>query len=270
MARLALVTGASTGIGRACAVHLAARGFQVLAGVRDPADAPGGLEPVRLEVTSEQDVAAAAERVGGELHVLVNNAGIAVNGPIEVLPVDEWRRQFEVNLFGQVGLTQALLPALLRARGCVVNMSSISGRNASPLIAPYAASKFALEAFNDSLRRELAGQGVRVVCVEPGAIATPVWGKSAAAGEQLVAEMPDDARRRYDALIDGMRRTAERLAREGLPPEAVAEVVGRAVTARRPRTRYVIGRDARIQAVAARLLPDRVLDRLVARVYLSR
>jgi NAD(P)-dependent dehydrogenase (short-subunit alcohol dehydrogenase family) len=264
MARLALVTGASTGIGRACAVHLAGLGFHVLAGVRDPADAPAGVEPLRLDVTSEADVATAAERVGGELHALVNNAGIAVNGPIEVLPVEQWRRQFEVNLIGQVAITQALLPALVRARGCVVNMSSISGRVASPVIGPYAASKFALEAFNDSLRREVSGLGVRVVCIEPGAIATPVWGKSAAAGERLVAEMPDDALGRYAQVIDGMRRTGERLGREGLPPEAVAEVVGRAVTARRPRARYVVGREAKIQAVAARLLPDRVLDTVIA------
>jgi NAD(P)-dependent dehydrogenase (short-subunit alcohol dehydrogenase family) len=265
MRSLALVTGASTGIGRACALHLAGLGFHVLAGVRDPADAPDGLEPLRLDVTSEADVAAAAERVGGELRVLVNNAGIAVNGPIEVLPVEEWRRQFEVNLIGQVAITRALLPALVRARGSVVNMSSISGRVASPVIGPYAASKFALEAFNDSLRREVAGLGVRVVCIEPGAIATPVWGKSAAAGDRLVAEMPDDVLRRYARVVDGVRRTAERMGREGLPPEAVAEAVGRAVTARRPRARYVIGREARIQAVAARLLPDRVMDRLIAR-----
>jgi NAD(P)-dependent dehydrogenase (short-subunit alcohol dehydrogenase family) len=269
MPRLVLVTGASTGIGRACATHLAGLGFEVLAGVRDRADAPPGVEPLRLDITSEADVSTATERVGDRLHALVNNAGIAVNGPIEVVPVAEWRRQFEVNLLGQVAVTRALLPALLRARGCVVNMSSISGRNASPLIAPYAASKFALEAFNDSLRREVSAHGVRVVCIEPGAIATPVWGKSAAAGEQLVAEMPEDARQRYATLIDGVRHTAERLARDGLPPEAVAEVVGRAVTARRPRARYVVGREARIQSIAARLLPDAAMDRVVARALTS-
>jgi NAD(P)-dependent dehydrogenase (short-subunit alcohol dehydrogenase family) len=265
MPRLALVTGASTGIGRACAVHLAGLGFHVLAGVRDPADAPPGAEPLRLDVTSESDIAAAAERVGDELHVLVNNAGIAVNGPIEVLPVEEWRRQFEVNLIGQVAVTKALLPAILRARGCVVNMSSIGGRVANPLLAPYAASKFALEAVSDSLRREVSAHGVRVVCIEPGAIATPVWGKSAAEGQRLVASMPEDARGRYVKLIERVRAIAQQLARDGLPPEAVAEAVGRAVTARRPRTRYVIGRDAKRQAVAARLLPDRVMDRLIAR-----
>jgi len=128
VARPALVTGTSTGIGRAIAVHLAGRGFEVLAGVRRPEDAPPGLEPIVLDVTSEQDVAAAAARVGRTLHALVNNAGIAVNGPIEVVPVEQWRRQFDVNVFGQVAVTRALLPALLHARGRIVNISSISGR----------------------------------------------------------------------------------------------------------------------------------------------
>jgi NAD(P)-dependent dehydrogenase (short-subunit alcohol dehydrogenase family) len=269
MAPLALVTGASTGIGRACATHLAGLGFEVLAGVRDPAAAPPGLEAVRLDVTSPEDIAAVAERVGPSLHALVNNAGIAVNGPIEVLPVAEWRRQLEVNVLGQVAVTQALLPALLNARGRIVNMSSISGRIALPLVAPYAASKFALEAVNDALRREVGPHGVHVACVEPGAIATPVWEKSRAEGERLVAEMPDDARRRYDALINGLRRQVERMARNGLPPAAVAEAVGHALTARRPRTRYVIGREARVRLLVAGLLPDRAFDALVRRALTS-
>jgi NAD(P)-dependent dehydrogenase (short-subunit alcohol dehydrogenase family) len=265
MPPLALVTGASTGIGRACAIHLAQHGFEVLAGVRHADDAPSGLEPVRLDVTSADDIATAAERVGGTLHALVNNAGIAVNGPVEVLPVEQWRRQFEVNVIGQVAVTRALLPALLNARGRIVNMSSIGGRVALPLLGPYAASKFALEAVTDALRREVARHGVHVACVEPGGIVTPVWEKSRAEGERLVNEMPADARLRYDGLIHALRRAAERQARDGLPPEAVAEVVGHALTARRPRTRYVVGREARVQAVLARLLPDRAVDALVRR-----
>jgi NAD(P)-dependent dehydrogenase (short-subunit alcohol dehydrogenase family) len=265
MAPLALVTGASTGIGRACVTHLTGLGFEVLAGVRSESDAPPASEAVRLDVTSADDIDAAARRVGPRLDALVNNAGIAVNGPIEVLPVEEWRRQLEVNVIGQVAVTRALLPALLSARGRIVNISSISGRFALPMVAPYAASKFALEAVSDCLRREVGPLGVRVACVEPGAIATPVWGKSRAEGERLVAEMPADARRRYDGLINAVRREAARMEREGLPPAAVAEVVGHALTARRPRTRYVVGREARMRAVAARLLPDRALDALVRR-----
>jgi NAD(P)-dependent dehydrogenase (short-subunit alcohol dehydrogenase family) len=265
MPRLALVTGASTGIGRASALHLAGLGFHVLAGVRDPADAPDGLEPLVLDVTSEKEVTAAAERVGAELHALVNNAGIAINGPVEVVPLDEWRRIVEINLLGQVAVTRALLPAVLRARGRVVNMSSIGGRVANPLFGPYSATKFALEAVSDALRREVAAHGVKVVSIEPGGIATPIWDKGLDDGRRIMADMPEEAARRYARLIPAVTKVAERLAREGLPPEAVAEVVGKAVTARRPRARYVVGRDAKIQAIAARLLPDRVLDAVIAR-----
>jgi NAD(P)-dependent dehydrogenase (short-subunit alcohol dehydrogenase family) len=265
MARLALVTGTSTGIGRATAVHLARHGFEVLAGVRRPEDAPPGLEPVVLDVTSEDDIAAAAGRVGPALHALVNNAGIAVNGPVEVVEVDQWRRQLEVNLIGQVAVTRALLPALLNTRGRVVNISSIGGRIAWPLIGPYTASKFALEAVTDALRREVGAHGVHVVSVEPGGIATPVWDKSRAEAERMIAAMPADVRRRYDGAIAGIVRHAERLARTGLPPDAVAEVVADALTARRPRTRYLVGREAKAQALLARVLPDRAFDALIAR-----
>jgi NAD(P)-dependent dehydrogenase (short-subunit alcohol dehydrogenase family) len=263
MPRLALVTGASTGIGRACALHLAGLGFHVLAGVRDPADAPDGLEPLRLDVTSESDVAAAAERVGGELHALVNNAGIALTGPVEVVPLDDWRRIVDVNLLGPVAVTRALLPAVIRARGRVVNMSSIGGRVANPLLGPYSATKFALEAVSDSLRREVAAHGVKVVSIEPGGIATPIWDKGLDDGRRITRDMPEQAARRYAKLIPAVIQVAERLGREGLPPEAVAEVVGKAVTTRRPRARYVIGRDAKVQAIAARLLPDAAMDALI-------
>lgn len=269
MAPLALVTGASTGIGRACATRLVDLGFHVLAGVRNLDNAPERTEALRLDVTSEDDVAAAAERIGAELHVLVNNAGIAVSGPVEVVPVDHWRRQMEVNLVGQVAVTRALLPAVLRTRGHIVNMSSIGGRVANPLFGPYSASKFALEAMSDALRREVAPHGVRVVLVEPGGIATPIWDKGHADADQMLEGADPDAVRRYGTLIEQVRRSTERLAREGLPPEAVAEVVGTAVTTQHPRARYVVGRQAQIQAVAARLLPDRVFDALVAR-YLRR
>jgi NAD(P)-dependent dehydrogenase (short-subunit alcohol dehydrogenase family) len=267
--RLALVTGTSSGIGRATAIHLAELGFEVLAGVRAPADAPPGLEPIRLDVTSQADIQAAATRVGPGLAALVNNAGIAVNGPIESVELDEWRRQFEINLFGQVAVTRALLPALLAARGRIVNISSISGRVAWPLISPYCASKFALEAVTDALRREVGPHGVRAISIEPGSIATPVWDKSRAEGERLVATMPEAARRRYEWQIAALVTLAAQQGRDGLPPEAVAAVVGRALTARRPRTRYVIGREAKVQAVLARVLPDRAFDALIRRLLIA-
>jgi NAD(P)-dependent dehydrogenase (short-subunit alcohol dehydrogenase family) len=270
MARLALVTGASTGIGRACALHLAGLGFEVLAGVRHAGDAPPGTEPLTLDVTVEEQVAAAAGRAGATLDALVNNAGIAVTGPVEVLDVAEWRRQLEVNLLGQVAVTRALLPALLAARGRVVNLSSISGRVAIPLLGPYAASKFALEGFNDALRREVEPHGVRVVSVEPGGIATPIWDKGTAGAQTLVDAMEPGALARYGELIDAARRQAGRLGREGIPAESVAEIVGRAITADRPRTRYVVGREARVQAALSRVLPDRAMDALIRKAYLRR
>jgi NAD(P)-dependent dehydrogenase (short-subunit alcohol dehydrogenase family) len=265
MAPLALVTGASTGIGRACALHLAGLGFEVLAGVRRSGDAPPGTEPLTLDVTAEEQVAAAAARIGERLDALVNNAGVVVTGPVEALDVGEWRRQLEVNLLGQVAVTRALLPALLAARGRVVNMSSISGRVAIPLLGPYAASKFALEGFNDALRREVEPHGVRVVSVEPGGIATPIWGKGMDDARRIMGGMTEEQQRRYAGVIASVTKAVERIAREGLAPEEVAKVVGEAVTADRPRARYVVGRDAKVQAVAARLLPDRVFDAVVAR-----
>ena len=269
MPPLALVTGASSGIGQACATRLLDLGFHVLAGVRKLEDAPQRTEALKLDVTDEADVAAAAERVGAELHVLVNNAGVAVSGPIEVVPIEDWRRQIEINLLGQVAVTRALLPAVLRARGHIVNMSSISGRVASPLFGPYAASKFALEAMSDALRREVSRHGVRVVVIEPGGIATPIWEKGHADADRMLEGADPEAARRYGDVIDAVRRATERLARDGLPPEAVADVVGEAVTTRNPRARYVIGRQAQIRALMARLLPDRAFDALVAR-YLRR
>jgi NAD(P)-dependent dehydrogenase (short-subunit alcohol dehydrogenase family) len=266
-----LLSGASTGIGRATVERLGRAGWRVLAGARSDQDLEAlgrlpGTEPLRLDVTSDADVAAAAATVGGRLDALVNNAGIAVTGPVEGLPISAWRDQLEVNLLGQVRVTQALLPAVLAARGRIVNMSSIGGRQALPLFGPYAASKYALEAMTDALRRELRGQGVQVVAVEPGAIATPIWGKGIAEAEAHLAELGEAPLRRYERLIAAVRREAERAAVEGLDPADVAAVVETALTARRPRTRYVVGRDARVQAVLARVLPDRALDALIGRV----
>jgi NAD(P)-dependent dehydrogenase (short-subunit alcohol dehydrogenase family) len=265
-----LLSGASSGIGRACAERLGRAGWRVLAGARRDADldalgALPGVEPLRLDVLAEADVTAAATAAGERLDALVNNAGVAVTGPVEALPLEAWREQLEVNLLGQVALTRAVLPAVVRAGGRIVNMSSIGGRAALPLFGPYAASKFALEAMTDALRRELRGQGVTVVAVEPGPIATPIWAKGLAEADGLLAGMTADQHRRYDELIAAVRRQAERAQTEGLDPAEVAAVVETALTARRPRTRYVVGREARIQAVLARVLPDRAMDALVAR-----
>jgi NAD(P)-dependent dehydrogenase (short-subunit alcohol dehydrogenase family) len=268
--RTVLVTGASTGIGRTTALMLAELGATVLAGVRDPAagDALGPtVRPVRLDVTNPDDIAALdLERLDG----LVNNAGIAVSGPLEFLPVEALRRQFEVNVIAQLAVTQACLPALRESRGRIVNISSIAGRVALPLYGPYSASKFALEALSDSLRRELRGSGVHVSLVEPGAIATPIWDRGIAAADALWDAMPPVAHERYGTLVATLRGEASQQGVKGEPPEAVARIIVSALTADRPRTRYVIGRDARIQAGLARVLPGRAVDALLAAVLRSR
>jgi len=270
MAPSVLITGASTGIGRACAERLAGHGWRVLAGARADADldalaALPGIEPVRLDVTDAAQVQEAGARAGAALDALVNNAGVATTGPLELVELDEWRRQLEVNVLGQVAVTRAVLPAILRARGRIVNVSSISGLVALPLFGPYSASKFALEAITDSLRRELRGQGVTVVAIEPGGVSTPIWGKGLAAGDAATAEMDAAQASRYGRLIGAVRTQAECSDAGGLAPAAVAEVVETALTAPRPRTRYAVGRDVRMRAALGRLLPDRVMDALIAR-----
>ncbi len=268
-----LVTGASTGIGRATALYLQARGFRVFASVRrekDAADLPGAT-PVLLDVESSESIRAASEAVAGALEDgalegLVNNAGIAVSGPLEFLEMSDLRRQFEVNLFGQVAVTQAFLPFLRRAKeGRIVNMSSISGRITAPLLGPYSMSKFALEAFSDALRRELEPFGLSVSVVEPGAIKTPIWDKGLDSSKERIARMPERVRELYGRPIETLRQRAQEMSERGAPAEKVAQAVHHALTAARPKTRYLVGFDAKITAKLAWLLPDRAMDRLMRR-----
>jgi NAD(P)-dependent dehydrogenase (short-subunit alcohol dehydrogenase family) len=268
-----LVTGASTGIGRATALYLAARGFRVFASVRkekDAAELPDA-SPVVLDVTDADSIRAASEVVsralGDEALVgLVNNAGIAVSGPLEFLEMSEIRRQFDVNLFGQIAMTQAFLPLLRRARrGRIVNMSSISGRIAAPLLGPYTMSKFALEAFSDALRRELEPFGISVSVVEPGVIKTPIWDKGVDSSKERVARMPEKALELYGRRIEHLRKRAQEMSESGIPAEEVAKAVHHALVSKRPRTRYLVGADAKMAARLAWLLPDRALDRLMRR-----
>jgi NAD(P)-dependent dehydrogenase (short-subunit alcohol dehydrogenase family) len=265
-----LVTGASTGIGEATALHLKGLGFDVVGAVRKDEDAArlrdSGLRSLLLDVTDPDSIAAASADLGdGPLAGLVNNAGIAVAAPLEFLPIDQLRRQLEVNVVGQVAVTQAFLPALRAGRGRIVNVSSIGGRVALPLVGAYNMSKFALEAFSDSLRRELLSQGVDVIAIEPGGVKTPIWRKGGELADELVDGMPPDAERLYGRLIAGVRKQTARIAQGGSPPSAVAEVIGTALTAKRPRTRYLVGRDAKMRARVDAVLPDRLMDRAVER-----
>ena len=270
---LVVITGASTGIGRASVDHLAAAGFQVLAGVRTEAAAAevagGHIEPVLVDITDAGQIAALAERVRSDpakrpLRALINNAGISVNAPVEGIPLPDWRRQFEANLFGHVAMIQALLPALLASHGRVINISSIGGLIAGPTYGAYSASKFAMEAMSDALRREVRPFGVDVVVVEPGAIATEIWSKGSATAAGLWKGMTEEQQARYAPLLRAIRKqTGDRTTR-GLPPDQAAAVIVEAVTARRPRTRYLVGRDAKFIAAMAKVLPDRALDRMIS------
>lgn len=273
-----LVTGASTGIGGAAALHLAELGFSVLAGVRREADAErlaaagsGRVVPVMLDVTEAGSIESAAgaveEAVGAAgLHALVNNAGIAAPSPLELLPPDALRRQLEVNVVGQVAVTQAMLPALRRSWGRIVNVSSVGGRVASPGLGAYSASKFALEALSDALRMELHPWGIDVVVVEPGSIRTEIWRRGEERGDSLLERVPEERAAMYSGLIEGLRRMAKRTQERAIPPEKVAARIGRALTARRPRTRYVVGFDARVQIALGAALPDRLNDALLRRL----
>lgn len=267
MTRTAIVTGASSGIGEACAVRLARAGWRVLAGVRREGDAPEGTEEVLLDVTDPEQIRGAADRVD-ELDGLVNNAGIALGSPLELVPVDQLRYQLEVNLVGQVAVTQALLPALRRAKGRIVFIGSIAGRSALPFLAPYAASKHALEAVADSLRLELKPFGISVSIVEPGSIRTAIWGRSAARADELAAGMDSEVAELYAARVAAFRSVALKRGEGGAPADRVAEVVEEALNAERPNARYLVGRDAKLRAGFERL-PDRLRDRIYERVLLK-
>ena len=271
-----LISGASTGIGRACAEHLDSLGFTVFAGVRQHSDADslrssgsGRTQPLMLDVTDSKSIASAMRTVDDAcpagLAGLVNNAGISVGGPLEFVAIEEWRRQLEVNFIGQVAVTQAALPALRRARGRIVNMTSIGGRLATPFLGPYNASKFALEAVTDALRLELRQFGIGVTAVEPGAVATPIWEKGRASLGEATANMPAEALELYSAGMAAIPKFIALGERSGVPPLEVARAVEHALTASRPKPRYVVGRDAKARLFLTRLLPTRVMDRLVGR-----
>lgn len=276
--RSILVTGASTGIGRAAVLALLEEGFRVFAGVRNEAaaqrlradaspDAVTRFETLELDVTRADQIEAAASRLHkalGErgLWGLFNNAGISVNGPIEHLSIDGLRRQLEVNLVGQVAVTQALIPLLRSARGRIVSTGSVAGFIAMPGLGPYAMSKHAMEAFSDSLRRELHPWGIEVSLLEPGAISTEIWQKGIDDADALEREWPPEVTAQYGPLIRTLRKAAADSARRASPAERVAQDVVHAFTASRPRTRYRMGRDSGIQRWISRL-PDRWADALL-------
>jgi NAD(P)-dependent dehydrogenase (short-subunit alcohol dehydrogenase family) len=272
-----IVTGASTGIGEACALRLDKAGFRVFAGVRKEEDgarvkaqASERLSPLIIDVTDAASIALANDTVSAALGDaglagLVNNAGVGVGGALEYLPLDDLRRQLEVNVIGQIAVTQAFLPLIRKGRGRIVNMGSIGGKVATPFLGPYNASKFAMEALTDALRQELRPWGIQVVIIEPGNIKTPIWDKARSSADEVERSMPEEGRKLYSGAIKALRETVDKQAASGIPPDEVAKRVEHALTASRPKTRYLVGGDARMQHVLGRVVPDRARDGLVAR-----
>lgn len=265
--RSALVTGSSTGIGAATATRLAEHGWRVYAGVRRDEDgerlvgeATGDVVPVILDVTDGDSIAAAVERIRddvGRLHGVVNNAGVGMGGPVEVVGPDEWREQFEINVFGLLAVTRATFPLVDAADGRFVHVGSIAGRVSSPGLAPYAASKHAVSAINWSMRGEFARLGrMNSSVVEPGEIKTAIWGKAEATLSEMEQRLDRD---RYGWLLDMMTGFLAEADEKAIEPDRVAEVIEKALTAKRPKARYLVGTDAKVQATLARL-PDRVRE----------
>lgn len=275
--RSILVTGASTGIGEACVLELDRRGHRVFAGVRSEKDAQRlrgqgsqRLIPVLLDVTSAEQITAAAakvrEIVGDRgLDGLVNNAGIGLGGPLEVIPLEKLRLQFEVNVVGQIAVTQAMIPLLRMARGRIVNVGSLNGRISAPYIGPYAASKHAMEALTDAMRLELRHWGIAVSIIEPANVKTPIWGKVHDFTDHLIGEVTPEQLALYQRDVEAMRHAVTRLAETGMPVQRVVHAVLRALFARRPRTRYPVGAGIGILLNAVKFVPDRVRDWFILR-----
>jgi NAD(P)-dependent dehydrogenase (short-subunit alcohol dehydrogenase family) len=272
-----LITGTSTGIGRSCALALDRHGYRVVAGVRNDDDAKAlkdeGSErivPIRLDVTDEAQIAESVRSVERVLADdpfvgLINNAGIVVSGPLEFLQPADLRRQLEVNLVGHLAVTQAFMPLLRRFKGRIVFTGSLSGVFTTPLLGPYCMSKYAMEALCDALRLELKPWGIKVILLQPGAIATPIWDKGIRKSEESFDVAPQQLRELYTPMIEDVQHLMRRIERSAAPTDVVAKSLLRAVSARRPKPRYTMGQSARAQHVIARL-PTRLRDWLIARL----
>ena len=272
-----VVTGTSTGIGAATAVYLANRGFRVFAGVRREADAEplssqtkGELTGLLIDITDGAMISSAVETVSaavGErgLAGLVNNAGIVMPGPLEFQPLADFREQLEVNLIGQLAVTQAFLPLIRRGKGRIVNVGSIGGRLVLPIHGAYHASKFGMEALSDALRLELRQWRIPVSLVDPGATKTAIFGKTLAALDAMQRTLGEGGHQEYDAQMAAIRRTVEKTAAGAAPPIELAKAIAEALTADKPKARYLAGAGAKAAVALARTPSDRVKDLAVAK-----
>ncbi|MER7171685.1 SDR family NAD(P)-dependent oxidoreductase [Streptomyces mesophilus] len=275
---LMVVSGAATGIGAATAQQLASRGFHVLAGVRTDEEAEAiradGVEPVMLDITVPRHIEALAQRIADDpeqrgLRALINNAGIEINAPIEVLPLELWREQFEVNLFGHIAVIQKLLPFLRQSRGRIVNISSVGGVAALPIFGAYAGTKFALEAASDALRREVKAQGIQVVVVQAGGVKTEMAAHSGEISLGFADKMSPEHERLYGNLIRSTVASNTAFLKRAVPAEKAAAKIANVATKARPRTRYTLGMDAAFTVPLARHLPDRLMDNVLAASHRS-
>jgi NAD(P)-dependent dehydrogenase (short-subunit alcohol dehydrogenase family) len=224
--------------------------------------------PVILDVTSQSQIDAAVKLVetapGNGLQGLVNNAGVSVNGPLEFLTAEDVRKQLEVNVVGQVAVTQAFLPLIRKGEGRIVNIGSIAGKMATPFLGPYCASKHAMEAISDSLRQELRPWGIHVALIEPGSIKTEIWDKGLRDADDFERNAPEQAMQLYGNAFSALRNAAREFGERGIPADRVAKAVEHALTAGRPHTRYIVGFDATVQRIIRNVVPDGLRDRLVA------
>jgi NAD(P)-dependent dehydrogenase (short-subunit alcohol dehydrogenase family) len=273
----ALITGTSTGIGEACVARLAERGWTVYAGVRRAEDGDrlkakytGDVRPVMLDVSKGEDITRVIAEISSEvgdrgLQALVNNAGVGVGGPVEYVTEADWRWVFDVNLFAVVALTRAAIPMLRTGHGRIVHVGSIGGRLSSPGLAPYSASKHAIEALAEAQRHEFARSGtpIKVALIEPGEVKTAIWDKADTSADEIERALDDTGRKRYQWLLDESRGFIDEGREKGVPPAKVADAVEHALTATKPKARYLVGPDAKLAGHLITRLPDRARDTMV-------
>jgi short-subunit dehydrogenase len=271
-----LITGTSSGIGFALAEQLAARGYLVWAAARQLSSLqtltnrfPSQIKPVQLDVTNSQQISSVVAEIqntpGIDEFILINNAGVATGGPFECTPMQEIRSLFDVNVFGLVELTQKLLPFIrkLGPRARVINIGSISGLISTPYMGTYAASKFAVRALTDALRREMLNFKVEVVLIEPGPIDTKIWGKSLNRADEMRSKMNDEQKKNYTAQLDSLIKGVEATAKAAVPPQWVVDKVLHAIETRKPRPYYRVGRHVPLVMLITRFIPTRLLDRML-------